>query len=107
MLPWENHSMHVNQFFLGQREPVNLKAHASIREPGMKIYVVFGLGRDGYPRGIAQFVGGTSNCLPGLHNFWANQLSLVTLCNFLKEASLTVLHNFLAQQATWLDLCNF
>lgn len=86
--------MHENQFFSIPKEPVNVKAHASVYEPGMKIYAVSRLRKDGYPKGITKFLGGIGDYLPRLHNFWVEQLSLVRLHNFLKEECLTVLHNF-------------
>jgi len=54
--------MQIN-FSQYRREPVNLKAHAPVCELGMKIYIVSGLSRDGCPKGIAQFLRGTSDYL--------------------------------------------
>lgn len=76
------------------REPINLKAHAMVYELGMKLCIVSGLSRDGSPNVIAQFLGGTGDCLTGLYNFWAEQLSWVRPRDFLKEACLTALYNF-------------
>ena len=80
-----------------RREPVNLKAHASVCEPGMKIFVVLGLSWVSCPKEIAQFLGSVGDCLPELQNLWDEQQRWVRLRSFLEEDCLTALLNFGAQ----------
>ena len=88
------------------REPISLKAHASVCKPRMKIFAVSGLSRYGCPRGIEKFLGGTSDYLIGLRNFWTEQLSCDELCSFLEEYYQEVLWNSRAHLGVQIGLHN-
>jgi len=86
-------------FAQSRSDPVNLKAHATACLTERRICTVSKRNWASCPRGIEQFMGGTGDCCPKLHNFSAELQCWARLRNFPMEDSLIVLHNFLAQQA--------